>query len=166
MNCWYVSTCPIKQLHLFQRLFINFLKELLPLQLRPKKILYFSDGAASQYKNRKNFLNLCHHEEDFGVKAEWHFLATSHGKGACVGLGGTVNRLAARASLQKPYNDQVMTPWQLFDWACANIPAVHFEYCSSENYTREQSSLEQCMLCTILHNPRYKKTPFVCTSLR
>ena len=129
--------------HLFQRLFINFLKEFLPSRLRPKKILYFSDGAASQYKNRKNFLNLCHHEEDFGVKAEWHFSATSHGKGACDGLGGTVKRLAARASLQRPYNDQVMTPRQLFDWACANIPAVHFEYCSSEDYTREQSSLEQ-----------------------
>ena len=79
MNCWYVSACPTKQLHLFQRLFINFLKEFLPSRLRPKKILYFSDGAASQYKNRKNFLNLCHHEEDFGVKPEWHFLATSRG---------------------------------------------------------------------------------------
>ena len=56
------------------------------------------------------------------------------------GLGGTVKQLEARASLQRPYNDQVMTPQQLFDWAYANLPAVHFEYCSS---TREQSSLEQ-----------------------
>ena len=59
--------------HLFQRFFIAFLKELLPARLHPKKIIYFSDGAASQYKNRKNFLNLCHHKDDFGVKAEWHF---------------------------------------------------------------------------------------------
>ena len=35
--------------------------------------LYFSDGAASQYKNCKNVVNLCHHEEDFGISAEWHF---------------------------------------------------------------------------------------------
>ena len=61
--------------------------------------MYFSDGAASQYKNRKNFLNLCFHKSDFGVPAEWHFSATSHGKGACDGLGGTVKCLAARASL-------------------------------------------------------------------
>ena len=107
--------------HLFQRSFIAFLKELLPTRLHPKKISYFSDGAASQYKNRKNFLNLCHHKEDFGIKAEWHFSATSHGKGACDGLGGTIKRLAARASLQRPYNDQLMTPRQLFDWACSNI---------------------------------------------
>ena len=53
-------------------------------------------------------------EDDFEVKAEWHFSATSHGKGACDGLGGTVKRLAARASLQRPYNDQLMIPRQLF----------------------------------------------------
>ena len=35
--------------------------------------------------------------------------ATAHGKGACDGIGGTVKRLAARASLQKPYSDQIMT---------------------------------------------------------
>ena len=28
---------------------------------------------------------------------------------------------AARASLQRPYNDQLMTPRQLFNWACSNI---------------------------------------------
>lgn len=36
--------------HLFQRSFIAFLKELLPARLHPKKIIYFSDGAAPQYK--------------------------------------------------------------------------------------------------------------------
>ena len=100
---------------------------------------YFSDGAASQYKNRKNFINLCHHEEDFGVHAEWHFFATSHGKGPCDGLGGTIKRLAARASLQRPYAQQIMTPRQLFEWATDSITAVYFEYCSSEDYKREQT---------------------------
>ena len=64
--------------HLFQSSFIVFLIELLPGRLHPKKIIYFSDGAALQYKNGKNFLNLCHHKDDFGVKAQWHFSATSH----------------------------------------------------------------------------------------
>ena len=50
-------------------------------------------------------MNFCHQKDDFGVKAEWHFSATSHGKGPCDGLGGTVKRLAAHASLQRPYND-------------------------------------------------------------
>ena len=41
--------------------------------------------------------------------------STSHGKGACDGVGGTVggivNCLAARASLQRPYVDQILTPY-------------------------------------------------------
>ena len=93
-------------------------------------------------KIAKNFLNLCHHEADFGVKAEWHFSATSHGKGACDGVGGTVKRLAARASLQKPYEGQIMSPVQLFEWAALNIPGIVFQYCSTEEYEDVKSQLE------------------------
>ena len=74
--------------YLFQKNLIKFLKE----KFLPCKIFYFSDGSAAQYKNRKN---LCLHKADFGITAEWHFSATSHGKGACDGLEGTVKRLAA-----------------------------------------------------------------------
>jgi len=87
-------------------------------------MIYYSDGAVPQYKKRKYFLNLCHHKDNFGVKAEWHFSVTSHGKGPFDGLGGTVNRLAACASLQRPYNDQIMTP--CMSVACSNIIAIHF----------------------------------------
>ena len=57
-----------------------------------RKVEYFSDGCAGQYKNYKNFLNLCHHESDFGLEATWSFFATSH-------FGGTVKRQFLRASL-------------------------------------------------------------------
>ena len=128
---------------LYQRCFIAFLKRFLPSTTQPQKIMYFSDGAGSQYKNRKNFINLCHHEEDFRILAEWHFSTTAHGKGSCDRIGGIVKRLAARASLQKPYNDQIMTPHQLFDWASCSIPAVHFDYCSSDDYEAEEKKLEE-----------------------
>ena len=94
-------------------------------------------------RTEKNFVNLCLHKDDFGISAEWHFSATSHGKGACDGLGGTVKRLAARVSLQRPYNDQIMTPRQLFDWASTAVPSAHFGYCSMEDYEREQHNLER-----------------------
>ena len=115
--------------YLFQKNLIAFLKKQCS---TITKIIYFSDGAASQYKNRKNFLNLCNHQADFGIEAEWHFSATSHGKSACDGLGGTVKRLAARASLQHPYEHQIITPFQLYQWAMENVPGVHFCYCSTE----------------------------------
>ena len=93
-------------------------------------------------RTEKTF-NLCLHKDDFGISAEWHFSATSHRKGVCDGLGGTVKRLAARASLQRPYNDQIMTPCQLVDWASTAVPSVHFGYCSMEDYEREQHNLER-----------------------
>ena len=108
-DCLHHNTVAV---YLYQKCLIEYLKaHVCP---HPRKIFYFSDGAAAQYKNRKNFLNLCYHEEDFDIPAQWHFSATSHGKGACDGLGGTVKRLAARTSLQRPYSEQIMTPRQLF----------------------------------------------------
>ena len=128
--------------YLFQKRFIAFLKMVVPAGEQINKVIYFSVGAASQYKNRKN-VYLCHHKEDFGLTAEWHFSATSYGKGACDGLGGTVKRLAARTSLQRPYDQQIMTPRQLFDRVTTAIPTVHFEYCTTEDYEREQHHLEE-----------------------
>ena len=125
---------------LFQKTLLSFLKEALP--CTPEKIIYFSHGAASQYKNRKNFLNLCYHEKDFGIRAEWHFSATSHGKGACDGVGGTVKRLATKASLQKPFDEQIMTPLQLFEWASANITGTIFRFCSCSDYEQTKEMLE------------------------
>ena len=42
-----------------------------------------------------------HHYEDFGVKAKWHYLATSHGKSACDGVGAVVKYQARGANLQR-----------------------------------------------------------------
>ena len=111
-----ISDCLIHDavaIHLFQKHLIIFLTN----RFNIKRIIYFSDGPSSQYKNCKNFINLCHHKVDFGVDAEWHFFATSHGKGPCDGVGGTIKRLAARASLQRPYHEQIMTPRQLYEFA-------------------------------------------------
>ena len=75
---------------------------------------------------------------DFGIDAEWHFFATSHGKGPCDGVGGTIKRLAARASLQRPYDKQIMTPRQLYEWASENISAMTFTYCTKDDYRRQE----------------------------
>ena len=67
-----------------------------------KQFEYFSDGCAEQYKNFKHFMNLCKHSEDFNIMvAGWNFFATSHGKGACDGIGGSVKRLARLESLRR-----------------------------------------------------------------
>ena len=75
-----------KIVHAFTCKVISYIKENLH---AITKVLYFSDGAASQYKNFKNFVNLCYHEIDHGIQAQWHFFATSHEKSPCDGIGGT-----------------------------------------------------------------------------
>ena len=130
--------------HLFQRQLINFLKHKIG---NVKRIIYFSDGASAQYKNRKNFLNLCFHEEDFCTSAEWHFFGTSHGKGPCDGIGGTTKRLATKASLQLN-QDPITTPQKLFVWAEKNVRGINFSFTSNEDYRKE---------CDLLRS-RYQKT--------
>jgi hypothetical protein len=76
----------------FLKKVLNYLKEQIP---ESRHVKYFSDGAASQYKNYKNLSNLCKQEQDFDLTADWNFFATSHGKSACDGIGGTVICLAA-----------------------------------------------------------------------
>ena len=91
-----------------------------------KNVKYFTDGSSAQYKNKKNFANLCAHEQSFGLKAEWHFFASCHGNSACDGIGGTIKRLARLASLQRPLSDQITTPIQLFEWAKDNVDIMMF----------------------------------------
>jgi len=76
------------------------------------------------------------------VKGEWHFFATAHGKGPCDGVGGSVKRLAARANLQRPYENQIQTSQQLFEWAVENITNIDFAYSTQEDYVVSECFLK------------------------
>lgn len=77
-----------------QRLF-QFISTHLP---QIKKIFMWTDGAGQQYKNKFNFANITFIKEDFDMDIEWHFHASSHGKCACDGVGGTIKRAVYRYS--------------------------------------------------------------------
>lgn len=121
--------------HAFLRRFVKFVKSAVTTLI---KIIYFSDGAVAQYKNRFNIINLLYHEKEFGVPAEWHYFATAHGKGPSDGLGGTLKRLAIRASLQ---GTTIQTPKQLYDWAAANCN-LNVEFVSSAECCQEKELLK------------------------
>jgi hypothetical protein len=119
--------------YIFQKHLMEFLKENVP---HTSKIYYFSYGASAQYKNKNSSINLCHHNTDFGINAEWHFFATSHGKDTCDGAGFTIKRLAARSSLQ---HHQILTPAQLYSWAKEHLPSIHVQYvCNNEDRQTRQ----------------------------
>ena len=124
----------------FQEELMSFLKTKIT---NISKIIYFSDGAASQYKNRYNLLNLLHHKEDFKIPAEWHYFATSHGKGPSDGLGGTLKRLVDKANLQSKTGDQIQTPDQIFKWAKENVKGINCQFVSNEQIQRTEKKLNR-----------------------
>lgn len=69
-----------------------------------KVVSFFSDGAASQFKQKYLFVNLTFIKETYSLDdVSWHFFATSHGKGAVDGVGGTIKRLVWRSVLAKKH---------------------------------------------------------------
>ena len=115
----------------FQKIITHYLKE----NFQPRKMIYFTDGAAQHFKNEYNFINLLHHEMDFGIPAEWHFHATAHGKGPCDGIGGNLKRLAARASLQASSKDPILTADALYQWTKKNLVETLVFFSPKENHT-------------------------------
>ncbi|KMQ88333.1 hypothetical protein RF55_12203 [Lasius niger] len=128
--------------HIYTRIVVNYIKSISD---NVRKIYYFSDEAPQQFKNYKNIANLCHHEKDFGIKAEWHFFATAHGKGPCDGIGGTLKREAARASLQRPSDRQITTPKELYNWANqpSILPNIAVEFSEEQFYHRKKLNIEK-----------------------
>lgn len=107
---------------------------------RIKKIIYVSDGAGSQYKNKSNFLTLADHYNTHGIEAEWHFFASCHGKSACDGLGGTVKRLARNATL-KNANVDISCAQKLYEWARVSITGMSFAYCTLAEHAEIEKKL-------------------------
>ena len=88
-------------------------------------------------------MNLCHYYTDYGIRAEWNFFATSHGKSPCDGIGGTVKHLAACASLQRPIDNQILTPLNLYDFCKESITGISFIYVDSDEVDNIKDNQEK-----------------------
>ena len=109
-----------------------------------KKIHYFTDGSSAQYKNRYNFSNICKHKQDFELDCEWHFFATSHGKSSCDGIGGTVKRSVAKASLQRIYKNQILTSEDMFNYCTEHLSnKIKFFYTTNEEIEASTRKLNE-----------------------
>lgn len=129
----------------FQKEIMEWLTEHYP---QVRKVHYFSDGCAAQYKNRNNFKNLCEHKNDFSVDAEHSFFATSHGKSVCDGLGGTVKRVLRKASLQLADDEQITTAASVFSFCKAKIDNITFHFLDKINVDSLRKNLEERFLTT------------------
>ena len=69
-----------------------------------------------------------YHEHDFNLTVDYHFFATSHGKSRYDGIGRTIKREAANASLRTAVTNQILKLELLFLWAKENINGVTMYY--------------------------------------
>ena len=114
-----------------------------------RHLIHFLDSCVDQYKNKKNFLNLCLHGHDFGMSAEWHFFATSHGKGPSDGIGGTIKREATRASLPRIDKGQILSPIELHEFVKDHLHGTNSKFATTRigirraNYWKEDLMLQE-----------------------
>lgn len=132
-------------LYACQEILIKILKEKFA---NAKKIIYKSDGCAEQYKNKKNFKNLCLHKKDFDLEAQWHFSATSHGKGPCDGIGGSVKRRAREAAIrQEAHINSAKSFYDFFKQLKEKNPEhwskYEFYFISEEIYKETEEKLKE-----------------------
>ena len=71
------------------------------------------------------------------------FLLPSHGKGPCDGVGGTIKRLATKASLHRTLQNHILTPLQLFEYCSQNIHNIKTIYLYINDWENENNLLKE-----------------------
>lgn len=92
-----------------------------------KKINYQSDGCGQHFKQK---YMLCYITTVTGISINWHFTATSHGKGAVDGVGGCLKR-----RLQEDLKARKVDPTsieELANYAAKVCPNISILYVSTE----------------------------------
>ena len=101
----------------------------------------------------KNLYNLCQHKKEFAIEADWNFFATSHRKSPCDAIGGTVKRVTAIASLQRPSGNQILTPSDMFEFCSTttSLSYIIFIYVSQYQLSELRKTFEaRYVVCRII----------------
>ena len=91
----------------------------------------------------KNFIDLCHHQQDFNMDAEWIFFATSHGKSPCGDIGRFVKCYVQKLCLQRPLHYQILSYLSMLNLYAREIPSTFFSV-SQEEMVNVHADLEDC----------------------
>ena len=104
-----------------------------------------------RYECKSNFFrpifNFCKYSSTGDIKtckvvlSTFIYCLSSYGKGACDGLGGTLKRLAARASVQRTTNP-IQALKELFEWATEALNNISLQFVANEDYIIEEKKLK------------------------
>ncbi|XP_058789571.1 uncharacterized protein LOC131663272 [Phymastichus coffea] len=112
----------------FQEAILNEIKQEFPWITQ---LIYFSDGAPTQFKNKNHLINICYHEEDFGlIVVSYNFFMTSHGKSAADGIGAAAKRRARKAALQ---GHCILDAEQMYDYLSKTDSDIKYLYVSNDD---------------------------------
>ncbi|KAL5506173.1 hypothetical protein EMCRGX_G007760 [Ephydatia muelleri] len=107
-------------------------------------VCYFKDDRGQLANMCYVIISECttHDTVDVHLFQMWHFFATSHGKPVCDGARGTLKRIVTKASLQRPYDNHILTTKDLYEFASQNIKGMDFTFASNEEHYEETKRLE------------------------
>ena len=117
--------------------------EILKKVKKVKKIIYMTDGAKQHFKNKYQMANLLNHEKDFGIKAEWHFSATAHGKSSYDGIGAIFKREARRFSLIAKPAEAILSHEKLYKWAKNHFENIDIYSFSESDHNKMRRKLNK-----------------------
>ena len=60
------------------------------------------------------------------------------------GIGGTIKRTATKASLQRPYEGQILASAHIFEFRRENIHGINFIFISEETMEPVRIAMNQC----------------------
>ena len=86
------------------------------------------------------FSSNIYHHKDFGIKADWSFWATSHGKGPWDGVGGKLKQSCTNAIQQE---SDIRNPVDVYHHGVKAMPSVKFHWIASEEVDRTRKKLKK-----------------------
>lgn len=95
------------------------------------KILFQSDGTAQHFKQKYTLCQVLTLNFPEVKEVEWHFSATSHGKGPIDGLGGTIKRRVTEEL--KGSRQGITSTEDFFNIASKRCPNINLEYISHQD---------------------------------
>jgi hypothetical protein len=129
-KCWVIVSNYMEHdkyaVNVFNKLLINDMVQEIGLQ---NVLEIFSDGAVSQYKQRFNICNMTLQS----VRINWNFFASSHGKGAVDGVGGTIKRLVYKGNKSNRWTPPPKDALSFSVCAQQCTPNIKIIYCPKED---------------------------------
>lgn len=97
--------------------------------IKTKKEVIWSDGPASEFKNKFMTKVLCYLSKKYPeLQFSWKYFATAHGKGVVDGVGGNVKRLVRQKMMSQGEKHIVQSAKNFADLASQLVPSTKIFY--------------------------------------